>query len=144
MTIDTFQFIKKSAALVGSLCLGQSSFADTVVMLSSASAQDRDQDGIAFLISGLTQANDQAYAPLRADQVTANIAFGVATSDLFRVEESSLLTLGSWSIASDLFVGDQMVSRVLSTIDQFFFDLSESTDRDMHRVGNQSSIDSLK
>lgn len=118
MTIDTFQSIKKSAALVSSLFLSQSSFADTLVVLSGASAQDRDQDGIAFSISGLTQENDQTYAPLSADQVTANIAFSVGTSDLFRVEESSLLTPGSWSVASGLFADDHMVSWVPSMVDR--------------------------
>ena len=125
MTIDTLQFIKKSAALVSSLFLSQSSFADTLVVFSGASNQDRDQDGIAFSISGPTQENDQAYAPLSSYQVTANFAFSVATRDLF--------------------VGDHMVSRVLSKADQKnFFDLSELTDRDINQVVVKLSIGSLK
>ena len=125
MTIDTLQFIKKSAALVSSVFLSQSSFADTSVVLSGASNQDRDQDGVAFSISGSTQENDQAYAPLSLDQVTANVAFSVATRDLF--------------------VGDHMISRVLSKADQkIFFDLSELTDRDINQVIDKLSIGALK
>jgi len=125
MTIDTLQFIKKSAALVSSVFLSQSSFADTSVVLSGASNQDCDQDGVAFSISGPTQENDQAYAPLSLDQVTANVAFSVATRDLF--------------------VGDHMISRVLSKADQKnFFDLSELTDRDINQVIDKLSIGALK
>ena len=125
MTIDTLQFIKKSAALVSSVFLSQSSFADTSVVLSGASNQDRDQDGVAFSISGSTQENDQAYAPLSSYQATANVAFSVATRELF--------------------VGDHMISRVLSKADQKnFFDLSELTDRDINQVIDKLSIGALK
>ena len=98
MTIDTLQSIKKSAALVSSLFLSQSSFADTLLVLSGASNQDRDQDGLAFSISGPTQENDQAYAHLSSYQVSADVAFSTAKRDLF--------------------VGDHMVSRVLSKVHQ--------------------------
>ena len=101
MTIDTLPFIKKSAALVSSLFLSQSSFADTLVVLSGTSIQDRDQDGIALSISDPTQENDQAHASLSSDQVTPYVASSVATRDLL--------------------IGDRMVSRVLNKTDQKFF-----------------------